>query len=256
MVERVDLRSDRSVYRQIADELRCGIRSGEYMAGDQLPSESRLIDRYRVSRVTVRRALGVLVAEGLVVAEHGRGWFVRSRPPVRRLGSDRFARRGDGKSAFEADMEASNREFTVEVLEVATGAPPEEIAARLGVPAGVRVVLRRRRYLSEGRPIEYATSYIPVEVAEGTAITAANPGPGGIYARREEKGLVLDRYEEEITARMPSEEEADLLGLPGGAPVLHLIRTAVADGHPVEVCDTVMDAAAFVLHYALPARLG
>ncbi len=255
MVERVDLRSDRSVYRQIADDLRTDIRAGAYPPGGQLPSESRLISRYGVSRVTVRRALGVLVAEGLVVAEHGRGWFVRTHPPVRRLGSDRFARRGDGKAAFVADMEASNRTFSVEVLAVTTGTAPEEVAARLGVDSTGRVVVRRRRYLSEGRPIEYATSYIPLDVAEGTPIAETNPGPGGIYARMEDKGMTLDRYEEEITARMPTEQEAGLLMLPAGAPVLHLIRTAVADGRPVEICDTVMDAAAFVLHYALPAHL-
>jgi GntR family transcriptional regulator len=52
---------------------------------------------------------------------------------------------------------------------------------------------------------------------------------------------------------MPSEDEVRLLQLPSGAPVLHLVRTAIADGRPVEVCDTVMDAAAFVLHYELPA---
>ena len=48
--------------------------------GAQLPSESQLMAEYDVSRVTARRALGVLVTDGLVVAEHGRGRFVR-RPP-------------------------------------------------------------------------------------------------------------------------------------------------------------------------------
>jgi GntR family transcriptional regulator len=69
----------------------------------------------------------------------------------------------------------------------------------------------------------------------------------------EDQGLVFERYDEDITARMPSEEEARLLELPAGAPVLHLVRTAVASGRAVEVCDTVMDAAAFVLAYRLPA---
>jgi GntR family transcriptional regulator len=45
------------------------------------------------------------------------------------------------------------------------------------------------------------------------------------------------------------------LQLAPGSPVLHLVRTAVADDRPVEVCDTVMDASAFILHYSLPASL-
>jgi GntR family transcriptional regulator len=69
----------------------------------------------------------------------------------------------------------------------------------------------------------------------------------------EDQGLTFERYEEEITARMPTEEEARLLALPPGAPLLHLVRTAIADGRPVEVCDTLIDAAAIVLDYRLPA---
>jgi GntR family transcriptional regulator len=255
MMERIDAASDRAVYRQIADHLRRDIAEGRVMPGAQLPSESQLMAQYDVSRVTARRALGVLVTEGLVIAEHGRGWFVRRRPPVKRLGSDRFARRGEGKAAFTVDMEASNRSFSVEVLYVGTGAVPEDIAPRLEVAAGDEVVIRRRRYLAEGQPVEYATSYIPADVAEGTRIVEVNPGPGGIYARMEDKGMTFERYDEEVTARMPSDEEARLLALPAGSPVIHLVRTAVADGRPVEVCDTVMDAAAFVLHYTLPARM-
>ena len=118
---------------------------------------------------------------------------------------------------------------------------------------GCQIVIRRRRYFADDQPIEIATSYIPLDVADGTPIDQPNPGPGGIYARMEDKGMVFERYDEEISARMPTEEETALLQLPPGSPVMHLIRTAVADGRPVEVCDTVMDAAAFVLHYRLPA---
>ena len=101
--------------------------------------------------------------------------------------------------------------------------------------------------------MEVATSYIPLDVADGTSIDQPNPGPGGIYARMEDKGMTFERYDEEIRARMPTQEEVRLLRLPPGSPVMQLIRTATADGRPVEVCDTVMDAGAFVLHYRLPA---
>lgn len=255
MTQRIDPASDRAVYRQIADNLRRDIEQGKIAPGEQLPSESQLMAEYDVSRVTARRALGVLVTSGLVLAEHGRGWFVRRQPPVRRLGSDRFARRHEGKAAFEVDMEASNRPYGVEVLFVGVGPVPEEHAARLGVNAASEVVIRRRRYLTDGQPIEIASSYIPLDVAEGTQIGEVNPGPGGIYARMEDKGMVFERYDEEISARMPTEVETRFLQLPPASPVLHLVRTAIASGRPVEVCDTVMDASAFILHYELPAQL-
>ncbi len=255
MAQGIDPASDRAVYRQIADRLRRRIEAGELAPGAQLPSESQVMSEYGVSRVTARRAFNVLVTDGLVLAEHGRGWFVRRKPPVKRLGADRFARRGEGKAAFTVDMETSNRSFAVDVLFVGVAPVPNDPAIRLGLEVGDKVVVRRRRYLAEGQPIELATSYIPLDVAEGTPIGEFNPGPGGIYARMEDKGMVFERYEEEVTARMPNEEEARLLQLAPASPVLHLVRTAIADGRPVEVCDTVMDASAFVLHYALPAHL-
>lgn len=250
----IDPGSDRAVYRQIADHLRSAIEAKELAPGAQLPSEASLVASYGVSRVTARRALSVLVTDGLVAAEHGRGWFVRRQPPVRRLSSDRFARRGEGKAAFTVDMEANERAFSVDVLYVGKGPAPADAASRLSLEAGTEVAIRRRRYLVEGQPIEYATSYIPLDVAEGTPILEPNPGAGGIYARMEDKGYVFERYDEDVTARMPTEEEARTLALPAASPVLHLVRTAIASGRSVEVCDTVMDAAAFVLHYTLPAR--
>jgi GntR family transcriptional regulator len=251
--QRIDPASDRAVYRQIADNIRSAIESRELPPGAQLPSESALVADYGVSRVTARRALSVLVTDGLVTAEHGRGWFVRRQPPVRRLSSDRFARRSEGKAAFTVDMEANRRSFTVDVIYVGRAPAPASIARQLGVEPDAEVIVRRRRYLTEGQPIEYATSYVPLDIAEGTAIAQRDSGPGGIYARMEDLGYVFERYDEEITARMPTEDESKALSLPAASPVLHLVRTAVASGRSVEVCDTVMDAAAFVLFYSLPA---
>jgi GntR family transcriptional regulator len=251
---RIDPASDRSVYRQIADNLRGLIESRDLPPGSQLPSESSIVSDYGVSRVTARRALSVLVTEGLVIAEHGRGWFVRRQPPVRRLSADRFARRKEGKAAFTVDMEENNRAFTVDVLHIGRGAASADVAERLGVEEGDEVIVRRRRYLTEGQPVEYATSYIPLDIADGTPIAEPDSGPGGIYARMEDRGFVFERYDEEITARMPTEEESRILSLPVATPILRLVRTAIASGRPVEVCETVLDAAAFVLFYSLPAN--
>ena len=130
--------------------------------------------------------------------------------------------------------------------------PSPDIATRLG---GARKVLtRRRRYLLDGRPVEFATSYLPLDLARNTPIAEPNPGPGGIYARLEELGHRLDHFDEEIRARMPSPDETKTLQLAAGVPVIHLIRTAYdTEGRPVEVCDTLMAADAYLLAYQLPA---
>jgi len=64
-------------YRAVAAELRAQIESGELRAGDPVPSESALTERYRVSRGTARHALAELEGAGLVEAVHGKGRFVR-----------------------------------------------------------------------------------------------------------------------------------------------------------------------------------
>lgn len=257
LTEDLDPTSDRAVFRQIADHLRDAITSGRLGEGSQLPSEAQMIEHYGVTRMTARQALGVLKAEGLVVAQHGKGVFVRARPRVRRLASNRFARhhRERGKAAFLAEVEGAGAKPTVDRIKVTEERPSRDIVRRMGLPAKERVVVRRRRYLVDGHPVEFATSYLPASIARGTPITDENPGPGGIYARLEEMGHRLDHFEEEINARMPHPDEVRELALAPGVPVFHLIRTAFdTEGQAVEVCDTVMSSEAFVLDYHLPAR--
>lgn len=253
----VNRADDTPPYRQIAGMLRAAIQSGKLSAGERLPSETELIDRFGVARMTVRQAVQELRGEGLVVSEHGRGVFVRSQPPIRRLASDRFARkhREQGKAAFTVEAEKSGYAPQVDSLEVRRAKPSPAVAELLRVPPGAEVVVRSRRYLADGRPVETAVSYIPVSLAEGTAIEAADTGPGGIYARLEEQGHVLARFTEEVGARMPTPEERRSLELGAGVPVLTVLRTAYdSDDVAVEVCDTVKSAPAYLLEYEFPAR--
>jgi GntR family transcriptional regulator len=253
----VDTTSDRPVYKQIADHLRTAIVRSRLREGDQLPSEARLMEHYGVARMTIRNAIRLLQDEGLVTAEHGKGVYVRSRPPVRRLASDRFAQRHrkEGKAAFVAEAEQVGAAAQVDMIQVSESHPSAEVADRLGLGDDASVVVRSRRYLLDGKPVETAVSYIPADLAHGTPICDPNPGPGGIYARLEEQGHILARFTEDVTARMPTPEEGRLLDLSPGVPVFRLIRIAYdLDNRPVEVCDTVMAADAYELSYELPAH--
>src|SRR4029453_15240789 len=102
---------------------------------------------------------------------------------------------------------------------------PADPAERLGLREGDPVLVRARRYLSDGQPMEIATSSVPWTLAEGRPRTAWNTGPGGIYARLEENGHELGSFIEDVIARMPSPEESRVLRLPAGVPVLSPVRT-------------------------------
>ena len=253
----LDRTDDRAPYRLIADQLRCAMDRGDLSAGAKLPSEAELMEHYSVARMTVRQAIQELRSEGRVVAEQGRGVFVRQPVQVRRLASERFARRHReaGLAAFGVEAEKTGFIPRVDQLEVSTASPPDEIRDRLRLGDGEDVVVRFRRYLADGQPVETAVSYIPASIASGSPIVADDPGPGGIYARLEELGHELDHFTEEVSARMPTADERRRLQLTDGVPVMVVLRTAYdSTGRPVEVCDTLKAAPAYVLEYDIPAR--
>ncbi|MBZ4015878.1 GntR family transcriptional regulator [Streptomyces purpurogeneiscleroticus] len=250
--------SGKPKYLQIADDLAEQIRAGSLAPGAPVPSETDLMAKYGVASGTVRKAVAELRTTQLIETHHGRGSFVRSRPPVQRKSSDRFRRahRKAGKAAYLAEAEQSGGTPSVTVLYVGPTESPAEIAERLGVSPGAKVLSRRRRYFRDGTPTEEATSYLPWDVVKDIPETfAENPGGGGIYARLEEHGHVLDEFTETVRARLATKEEASALALSPGSPVIHLVRNAMtAEGRVVEVCDTVMAADQFILDYRFAAR--
>ncbi len=251
----IDPASDRPVYKQIADQLRSVILQGELREGAQLPSEAQLQEHYGVTRMTARNALQILQGEGLVVAQHGRGVFVRSRPPVIRLSSGRFRRedREAGQGAFAAETSRLGKTPSQVIREIAEIDPPPFVAERLNLRKGAKVVVRRRLMLADDVPMQLADSYIPATIARGTALMQTDSGHGGTYARIEERGHRLVRAREELEARMPSSEERRLLLLDPGVPVISLIRTAYdSGGKPVEVFDSVVAADKHRFVYDVP----
>jgi GntR family transcriptional regulator len=255
MLPQIDPTSDRPVFRQIADHVRDAIARGELREGDRVPSESQMMEHYGVTRVTIRHALQVLQAEGLLVAHHGRGVFVRPRPPVLRLSGDRFSRkyREAGLGAFAAEMQRLGRSPRQELREIAEIAAPAFVVERLKLRAGQKVLVRRRRMLADDVPMQLADSYVPSTIARGTALFSEDSGPGGTYARIEERGHRLTRAREELQARMPSPEERGLLQLDPGVPIVNLVRTAYdADDKAVEVFDSVVAADKHLFVYDVP----
>ncbi|MFC9610448.1 GntR family transcriptional regulator [Streptomyces sp. NPDC056938] len=244
-------------YLQIADDLAGQIKTGALAAGAAVPSESELMERYGVASGTVRKAVAELRTMQLIETHHGRGSFVRSRPPVQRKSSDRFRRshRKAGKAAYLAEAEQSGGKPSVAVLFIGPTEAPEDIADRLGVAVGTKVLARKRRYFRDGVPTEEATSYLPWDVVKDIPeMFSENPGGGGIYARLEENGYGLVEFTETIRARLAAKAEAASLALSPGSPVIHLVRNAISGGERVvEVCDTIMAADQFVLDYRFPA---
>ncbi|WP_225077061.1 GntR family transcriptional regulator [Streptomyces sp. CoT10] len=244
----------RPKYQRIADSLREAIKSGEYGPGDRLPGENELMATYGVARMTARQALSVLRDEGVAEARKGAGVFVRAFRPLRRRGIQRLSQEqwGSGRSIWSADIE--NRALEVDQVTVSEEAAPDHISTVLDLDDEETVCVRRRRFVLDGKPVLFATSYLPTSVVAGSAITQEDTGPGGTYARLAELGYKPVHFREEIRSRMPSKDEAAQLSMSAGTPVILLCRTAFAnEGRPVEINEMTLDAASYILEYDFDA---
>lgn len=249
----VDRTSGLPAYRQVADDLRAKIGTGELAPGAKLPSERELVDVYGVSRPTIRDAIGLLRSEGVVIAEHGRGVFVRRPVPMVRLARLSRAAREANRSAFLGDAAAAG--FTPDVrVRIYFEPATERVAGLLDIEPGAEVCVRDRVMLGDGVPRQLAISRLPRAITKGTAIEHEDTGVGGVHARLEDVGYRLANHPETVGARMPTPAEVSTLQLAPGVPVLTVTRVTYAvDGTPVEVNDMVLPADRYELAYDVPA---
>ncbi len=243
--------------RRIADELRELIVSGTLEPGARLPSERELAKSHGTARNTARQAIAILMAEGLVEAQHGRGAFVRRWPQLRRLAHDRYARRyrEAGKAPFQTEAERQGRTARVDVMSIGPVPAPSRVAERLGIHEGEQVLLRRNRYRADREPVQLADTYVLWAIADGSPLLREVPAPGGIYACLEDLGHPIGRMTEDVTARMPLPEEAAALEMGRGVPVIELFHTTFdRDGLAVEVTHSILPADRNLLSFELPVE--
>ncbi|MFF0149503.1 GntR family transcriptional regulator [Amycolatopsis sulphurea] len=251
----VNRKSGVPAFRQVATDLREKIAAGQYAPGDQLPSEREMVETYGVSRPTIREAVDMLRAEGLVTSEHGRGVFVRPPASIQRIARSRLSReaRGRNRGAFLAD--AAARGFTPSTsVKIRFEEADSRTATHLAVSEGAELTVRDRVMRADGLVVQIAVSRLPRELTRDTAIEQVDTGKGGAYARREEAGHTLGSFIEHVGARMPTPDEASLLQLADGVPVMTVTRVAYGeDGTPLEMNDMVLAADRYELSYEWPA---
>jgi len=241
--------------QRIATDLRSSIERGDYPPGHRLPSGRVLMREYRVARQTVQNAFDLLRGEGMIVTRPGAGAFVRSRPAVLRLARNRLERsaRSTGRGPFIFDAQVGG--FTPSVAGTARTEPADELSAdALGVQPGEELLVRERVMHADGEPVQLATSRLPKKLTNGTGIERSDTGPGGIYARLEDAGHILDHFVEYVSARPARPAEATSLMLSSGAPVLCVTRVAFDhQGTAVELNDMVLSGERYQLVYEIPA---
>ncbi|MFV8132339.1 GntR family transcriptional regulator [Streptomyces syringium] len=216
-------------YDQIAGDIRGRIVRGELKAGDTLPSERELTERWSVARATVVRALDVLRQEGLIETRQGTGSIVRERALLARTAGERY------RTAVQTGQVYTAGEYA-EIVGAEMLPAPEEVATALGIAVGDQVA-RRHRVTFEGEvPTATSWSWFTAEVAGAAPrlLQRERVREGTTRYVEMETGRRPHTGRDWWTARLATEEELELLRLEGPAAVSEARHVAYdAEGRPL-----------------------
>lgn len=213
------------LYYQIYVLLREKILSGAYETGSLLHSESELEEIYSVSRITAKRALDELAAEGLVARQRGRGTTITYTPPVGRSKND--------MSGLIENLVSIAQETEVTLLGFEYSNPAPAAAEALGLNTTDVVQHARRVRRKDGLPVSYAVTDVPEDI--GRSYSESDLAAHPILALIERSGTVISRARQSITATLADAITAPALDVQVGSPLLKVVRTVYdTDNRPVE----------------------
>jgi GntR family transcriptional regulator len=213
------------LYERVESVLAGDIAEGSLPPETRLPSEHGLVERFKVSRTTVRKAIQNLIERGLVEVRRGKGTFV-TQPKITQELTE--------LTGFVEDMQALGRTPTARLLDKRVVAADEAVAHHLALAPGTLVVRLRRVRLADGVAMSFDETYLPREVGERVAENDLEAEP--VFALLESKydtPLVEAEYKLEAAAADPVAAQA--LQVSAGSPIFLIERTSYTTGNrPVD----------------------
>ncbi|MGY6270863.1 GntR family transcriptional regulator [Achromobacter denitrificans] len=213
------------LYVRVETALAAEIAAGLLPSGSRLPTEDRLIERFAVSRTTVRKAVENLVARGLVEIRRGKGTFVTEPKLTQALTS---------LSGFVEDMAALGRQATARLLDKRPVPATEDVARQLDVAQGALVYRIERVRLADGTAMSFDETYLPLDIGEKVASNDLEAEP--IFDLLELRyDLPLIEAEYQLEAVTADDRVARALGVGAGSPIFLIERTSYTEGQrPVD----------------------
>jgi GntR family transcriptional regulator len=212
------------LYVQLRDALLQEIRDGGLQPGDRFPSEAAVRDRYRVSRATVRQALGDLEASGVIRKVQGLGTFV-AVPKIRHVPL---------LTSFSELASSQGFRPSHRVLSSSVEGAPADVAAELGLEERARCRFLRRLLLADGDAVGLAETWLPLDALRDhdDLFDRDRLNAGSMYEvlQSEPIGLVLDHAVETVSPGVADAPSAELLGCEPGTPVLLIRRLTFTPG--------------------------
>ncbi|MBO0706731.1 MAG: GntR family transcriptional regulator [Candidatus Dormibacteraeota bacterium] len=222
LADGIDPGSPVPLYYQLAVAIEQAIDRGDLPAGSRLDNELDLARSLALSRPTVRQALGYLVDRGRLVRRRGIGTIVLPAA----------VRRPVGLTSLFDDLVRSGRRPATRVLALEVTGCPGEPAQTLDVEPGSPVTHVRRLRLVDDEPLAVMENYLPPPLVE---VDHRQLEQTGLYRLLAASGIVPRIASQSVTARPAGSEEARLLHVSPGAPLLALRRISYdATGRAIE----------------------
>lgn len=212
-------------YETLAAALQDRVRGMQ--AHDALPTERELMQEFGVSRMTVRQALGLLIAKGALYTVHGSGTYV-AHPDV--------VSKTLRLTGFSEDMRQRGLRPDSLVLSSGTTHASAEKARRLDVPPGTELVTVQRLRLANDIPMALELVELVGDLADWSTIDLN----ASLYDQLGQRGVHIVRAAQTIGAYNLDAEQARHLGQAVGAAAVRVSRVSVSDrGRPVEYAETL-----------------
>lgn len=223
-------------YRKVYKEIRKRIERGEYPVGACIPTESELEKIFLVSRTTIRRAVGLLIDDGLVEPKQGYGTEVKSLRPVR---EPQRLFRFHGVPAIEERLigESAAARYTASTYIDVCTAPPK-VAATLCVPDKTEVYrVQRLNVFGDGTPFCYKVNYLRMDLVPG--LEKYTKEFVSLYTLlREKYDVEFQKGSETITAVTADFTDSRVLDVEIGSPLLLFCRYAYTNDGTMEYAET------------------
>lgn len=219
---RLDPGSPVPLYHQAARLLEKAMEDGRLPGGSKLESELVLAEQLGISRPTMRAAIKLLVDKGLLVRRRGIGTLVAPRP----------VRRAVALTSLYDDLREAGREPATRVTAFEEVACPPEVGERLDLAPGASVLRFERLRLAGSDPIAFMSNFVPTDLLD---IGKENLEESGLYELFRDGGISPHVANQRIGARKAGTEEAELLEIEPGDPLLTMERVAYdTGGRPIE----------------------
>jgi GntR family transcriptional regulator len=239
----------RPLYKQVKDRLLERLVDGSVPPMGKLASERELVERYGVSRITVRQAMRELVAEGHLRSHPGKGFYATGRASAPAFELELLR-------SFTATAEAHGFRPGSQLLGGMIVPADRRLAAALHLRLGEPVVSLRRLRLLDDDPVAIAEDWMAAASVPNLLALDWSTQNRSLYDElRHRYRLLPERGETVLSARLAQDDEGALLGLPHPAPILIVEQIAYArDGTPINATTSVHHPSRYPLRLEQSAR--